>query len=582
MRKFKRKTLSLLLALTIALSLFSVSQAQTILANEYGIEEDTAVEVPQTVAAGTQAQNIWADGVKILDNGVATPEAANEYSVGYDTVTNTLTIKASIDNQVTAGNITAGIIADGDMTIFLNEDMVVYYGIYVDGNLTVNGNTDRVYMYMHDIDSSVGGVTDAATGNTYGLYASGSLSVSGKITLLTTVYPTAKTATSYGVYAGGNITVNDGDISFNTDFNTGSNSVAVYSGGSIVLNDGGISKEYSENEVPVGIGVRANEIVLNAYKTQYIETASISVEAEIGVYASSITINKQTQISAVGTIHAVDGPQNSVMTINGGSIGLGTTSGQAQISNNYTVKLGGPLVSYWTDVAYLNEDETKLLLNNPVRFKDLPGLATSNYINIMCPWTDENGVQRFLTNDSTNREVVVFEGATDEQFTGLYNSATEKIIWSGDIENLSTMVSTAPYTFKMYIGDIYYGNGYDLSVLHHPYDYASDPENPRDEIATPSNEYREYKVGVPYTVKDASGAVQTTVSMTYSNGWITISGLDRFSPFAIVSLPSSTIPNNANVPATGDENSLVLWIAVAMISLTSSAFIATKKLRKQN
>lgn len=222
---YDKSRLRLLCLLTALLGLFGAGQ--------------TWAGNPTTLTVG--GTSVLGGGCWTTDeNGKLTAtESTTDYNVKYDSATGTLTLKNANITGDSSTNFSAGIYAEGDLTIVLEGSSTVTgvvcndesRGINtLDGNLTIQGggsltargaDTSGSGSCSYGIDvygsfTQQGGSVTAIAGNVSGNNPSSGLDVSGTVTVkggtLTATGGSAAINNSYGIYARGSVTVSDATV----------------------------------------------------------------------------------------------------------------------------------------------------------------------------------------------------------------------------------------------------------------------------------------------------------------------------------------------------------------------------------
>lgn len=241
---YDKSRLRLLCLLTALLGLFGAGQ--------------TWAGNPTTLTVG--GTNVQSGGYWTTDeNGKLTAtESTTDYNVKYDSATGTLTLKNANITGDSSTNFSAGIYAEGDLTIVLEGSSTVTgvvcndesRGINtLDGNLTIQGggsltargaDTSGSGSCSYGIDvygsfTQQGGIVTAIAGNVSGNNPSSGLDVSGTVTVkggtLTATGGSAAINSSYGIYARGTVTVSDATVTA-TSGSAGYASYGLYIGSS--------------------------------------------------------------------------------------------------------------------------------------------------------------------------------------------------------------------------------------------------------------------------------------------------------------------------------------------------------------
>jgi len=208
----KKRILSMLLALAMVLGLMP--------------------NLGLTAEAADITYDLWVGGKQVTPTNLTI--TGSEGTATYDPDTNTLTL-----NNYTysgTGHNNAAIYYGGTDTLNLNlidENHVTSsggsdksYGVYASGSISVTGGSL----------SATGGSVTGVSGNSYGVYASGSISVTGVSLSATGGSVTGDYGSSYGVYASGSISVAGGGLSATGGSDT-CNSYGVYADSITVLGD---------------------------------------------------------------------------------------------------------------------------------------------------------------------------------------------------------------------------------------------------------------------------------------------------------------------------------------------------------
>ena len=192
--------------------------------------------------------NLTVGGTNVLDGGYWTTdesgkltatESTTDYNVKYDSATGTLTLKDANITGDSSTNFSAGIYAEGDLTIVLEGSSTVTGVVCNDesrgintlnGNLTIQGGGSLTAQgadtsgggscsYGMDVDGSFtqqGGSVTATAGNVNGNNPSCGLNVSGTVTVkggtLTATGGSAANNISYGISAYSSVTVSDATV----------------------------------------------------------------------------------------------------------------------------------------------------------------------------------------------------------------------------------------------------------------------------------------------------------------------------------------------------------------------------------
>lgn len=225
----------------------------TALLGIFGAGQTWAGNPTTLTVGGTNALNggYWTTNA----DGTLTEASADNYNVYYDG-NGTLTLKDANITGDSSTNFSAGIYAEGDLTIVLEGSSTVTgvvcnnesRGINtLDGNLTIQGGGSLTVRgadmsgdisYGIDVDGSFtqqGGSVTAIAGNVSGSNPSSGLDVSGTVTVkggtLTATGGSAAINSSYGIYARGSVTVSDATVTA-TSGSAGYASYGLYIGSS--------------------------------------------------------------------------------------------------------------------------------------------------------------------------------------------------------------------------------------------------------------------------------------------------------------------------------------------------------------
>lgn len=222
---YDKSRLRLLCLLTALLGLFGAGQ--------------TWAGNPTTLTVG--GTSVLGGGCWTTDeNGKLTAtESTTDYNVKYDSATGTLTLKDANITGDSSTNFSAGIYAEGDLTIVLEGSSTVTGVVCNDesrgintlnGNLTIQGGGSLTAQgadtsgggscsYGMDVDGSFtqqGGSVTATAGNVNGNNPSCGLNVSGTVTVkggtLTATGGSAANNISYGISAYSSVTVSDAAV----------------------------------------------------------------------------------------------------------------------------------------------------------------------------------------------------------------------------------------------------------------------------------------------------------------------------------------------------------------------------------
>ncbi len=446
-------------------------------------------------AQGTVPQNVWVGDQQIWQDGAGT--GATVEGVTYDGATGKLTLGGGVTSLTTTilsgtttttlvssgKEVTACIIADGDLTVSLNNDGVLNGG---DG--------------IFDFDVAEG------------IYVDGSLWIES-------VKP--ESAAQFSVAR-----INPG------------NQTATVAGKAYHI--------YVEEDIHIGQKVRAEVITDND---------------EVGLRANRLVTN-QGSLRVIGSTnmnyYCLD---VSSIVVNGGELSfyIGNPIGNHLfVDSDVTIESG---LDYWNLEAFVTlKGETE-----SVKTTDFDwirsNLANIKYLGIRSPISWAGDIPRVtlseLEDGETNLPSVGFDAKIEVGFQSSIDSSKESIKWTGDISSLFMNEEYPKSELKIYVGDFYRGDGSNLKVLHNYTALVGDFSMP--EIAY--EETRTYKLG-DNVVKEydyaASGAQATTVlkditvTMSYdaSTGWITLSGVEGLSPFAVV-------VQNPTVTATAGEGGAI-------------------------
>ena len=238
---YDKSRLRLLCLLTALLGLFGAGHALAV--------------NPTTLTVG--GTDVLSGGYWTTDGSgkLTATDSTTDYNVKYDSATGTLTLKDATINGTSSSTVGAGIYAEGDLTIVLEGSSTVTgvvdsYGesqsIRVSGNLTIQGG-----------GSLTAQGAETSSGSNSGICVMGSFTQQGgSVTAIGGNVSANKTSEGLYVY-GGTVTVERGTLTA-TGGNTSGNSYGIYARGTVTVSDAIVTATAGTGQSSYDLYVSAN------------------------------------------------------------------------------------------------------------------------------------------------------------------------------------------------------------------------------------------------------------------------------------------------------------------------------------